>query len=536
MKVWDCKGEGATKGDYHIIAGRINDIAWDGDSQRIIAVGDGKEKFGHCITADSGNSVGEISGHSSQINSVSIRQQRPLRAATVSDDTSLVFLHGAPFKYNTSVRGQHQKFVYATAFSPDGALLVSVGQDRRIVLYDGKTGEVQKQIGEGEHTGSIFGVSWASDSNRFVTCSADQTVKVWDAAAGAVTHSWRMGGDGVSISHQQVGVVWPAGRSDNLVISVDLDGNLNYLYPDSTKPKRVVQGHQKNITAAGLTSSSGSSTIWTGSTEGRIRAWDVATGSATSIDGEEHANYVSGFASNMDHTRIYSIGWDDCLRTVDVGTMTSSGAGAAKLSGQPKGIAASANGQVFVATPTSIDAFHEDKQLFSHQLQGGVTPSALAASSKTGILALGAADKSLHIFTTSTSSLTSSKVLSDIVTSAPSSIMFSPDGSHLAIGTSSGGAITVLNTSTWEVVTTRWSAHTARVTSIAWSPDGKHAVSGSLDTNVFVWSLDKPGRRIKAGNAHKDGVNGVVWIEPGLVASAGADASVKTWKVEGLDS
>ena len=78
MRVWDCKGEGATKGEYSIISGRINDLAWDGDSQRIIAVGDGKERFGHCITADSGNTVGEISGHSSQVNSVSIRQQRPL--------------------------------------------------------------------------------------------------------------------------------------------------------------------------------------------------------------------------------------------------------------------------------------------------------------------------------------------------------------------------------------------------------------------------------------------------------------------------
>lgn len=184
MRVWDSIGAENTKGEYHIIAGRINDIAWDGDSQRIIAVGDGKERFGHCITADSGNSVGEISGHASQINSVSIRQQRPLRAATGSDDTSLVFLHGAPFKFNTSVRGKHDKFIYGTQFSPDGSALVSVGSDRRIWLYDGKTGEPTKQIGEGEHKGSIFGVSWAPDSKRLVTCSGDQTVKVWDVESG----------------------------------------------------------------------------------------------------------------------------------------------------------------------------------------------------------------------------------------------------------------------------------------------------------------------------------------------------------------
>jgi WD40 repeat protein len=169
-------GEGATKGEYSIIAGKINDLAWDGDSQRIIAVGNGKERMGHCITADSGNSCGEISGHSQQINCVSIRQQRPLRAATGSDDTSLVFYHGAPFKFNTKLQDQHNKYVYGTAFSPDGNSLVSVSSDKKIWLYDGKTGEAQRQIGEIEHTGSIFGVSWSKDSKHFATASADKTV------------------------------------------------------------------------------------------------------------------------------------------------------------------------------------------------------------------------------------------------------------------------------------------------------------------------------------------------------------------------
>ena len=88
-------------GEYHIISGRINDIAWDGESQRIIAVGDGRERFGHCITADSGNSVGEVSGHSKVINAVAMRAMRPFRAATVSDDMAMCFLHGAPFKFNS---------------------------------------------------------------------------------------------------------------------------------------------------------------------------------------------------------------------------------------------------------------------------------------------------------------------------------------------------------------------------------------------------------------------------------------------------
>lgn len=34
-----------TKGEFGIISGPIKDLAWDGESKRIIAVGDGKERY-----------------------------------------------------------------------------------------------------------------------------------------------------------------------------------------------------------------------------------------------------------------------------------------------------------------------------------------------------------------------------------------------------------------------------------------------------------------------------------------------------------
>lgn len=45
VHVWDCVGaELRTKGDFHLLSGPIHDLAWDGESRRIIAVGDGKER------------------------------------------------------------------------------------------------------------------------------------------------------------------------------------------------------------------------------------------------------------------------------------------------------------------------------------------------------------------------------------------------------------------------------------------------------------------------------------------------------------
>lgn len=472
--------------------------------------------MGHCISWDSGNTVGEISGHQKSINSVSIRQQRPLRAATGSDDTSLVFYTGAPFKFSTSLRGKHDKFIFGTAFSSDGASLVSVGADRRIWLYDGKSGEAKVQIGEGVHTGSIFGVAWSSDSKKIVTSSADQTIRIWDVEAGKNVKTWKLGEEGhVSIPDQQVGVTWPAGRSDGLVISVDLDGNLNYLTEGGVK---TIRGHQKNITAAALSGT----TFYTGSYEGRVNQWDITKGVAEKVDGESHPNFIAGFAPEVGKDRVYTVGWDDTLRSISSGTFTGT---TSSVAAQPKGVTVSTKGITYVATAESIEIYKGGEKSGSLPVTGATS---VAASGN--LLVIGLDSKGISIYDISGDKPTPASAEPRKATAAISTLAFSSDGKYLAAGVSNGKII-VYKTDSWVVVTDRWSAHTARVTSIAWDPTGQFAVSGSLDTNVHVWSLADPGKRVKAPNAHKDGVSGVAWAENGLILSTGGDATVKTWKL-----
>lgn len=525
LKVWEPESIESTRGEYGIIAGRLNDIAWDGDSQRVIAVGDGREQFGRCITADSGNSVGEIIGHSKSINAVAMKSQRPFRAATVGDDGNMVFYHGAPYKFN-SKSTQHTGFVFGAAYSPDGSTLVTVGADKRIHLYDGKTGEPTKEIGQGEHTGSIFSVSWSQDGKKFATASADQTVKLWDNDSGTVIQTWKFGDD-VRISHQQVGVVIPHGRSDGLIISVSLDGHLTYLTEGKKDPVRIVYGHAKGITALTSGSDGQGADLWTGSFDGRICHWDVKAGVATDVDGEAHSNQVAQFATVSG--KAYSTGWDDTLRLIDESAKTFLGS-PIKLSAQPKGVSA-ANGLVFVATYSGVEVYSDDKLVKEQSLD--YTPGAIAASGS--FVAIGANENSVRIYKAdSDGRLEELKAISN-PTGTISALAFSKDGAHLAAGNGIG-KIYVYKTDSWELVADRWSAHTARVTSIAWDDTGAYAASGSLDTNVFVWCLEKrnQGKRIKAANAHKDGVNGVAWVQGGKVASAGGDANIKIWSVQNL--
>lgn len=512
-----------TKGEYFIVSGRINDLAWDGDSQRIIAVGEGQQRFGHCITADSGNTVGEITGHSQRINSVSIRQQRPLRAAAAGDDRTMVFYHGAPFKYNTGLRDNHINYIYGVAFSPDGGNLVSVGGDKRIWLYDGKTGEPKTQLGDGEHKGSIFGVSWAPDSRRFATASADRTVKIWDVEYGKTVQEWSMG-DGVL--DQQVGIVWPSGRSDGLLISLSLSGTLNYLTEGSDKPTRKVQGHQKNITSISHSGFTADETFWTGSYDGRLCKWDVPSGSAEMVAGRGHDSYIAGLASTKDNSgRIYSVGWDDSLRSVDAHSNGYTEY-SEKLSGQPRSIATTGN-IALVANSDSVEIFSDGTKTGQLDSKTAVT----SVASIEGTAAVGYEDSSIRIGKVDKSTLhlnVETKMSRNPITA----LSFSADGSVLAAG-DSRGKIVVFNVADGSVVVDRWTAHTARIASLAWNSQGTHLASASLDTHIFVWSMEHPGDWLQAKNTHKEGVNAVTWVRDEFkIISAGADGAVKTWQVE----
>ena len=42
-----------------------------------------------------------------------------------------------------------------------------------------------------------------------------------------------------------------------------------------------------------------------------------------------------------------------------------------------------------------------------------------------------------------------------------------------------------------QVLHSRWTFHASRINSLAWTADGAHLASGSLDTHLYVWSIAK---------------------------------------------
>jgi WD40 repeat protein/DNA-binding SARP family transcriptional activator len=335
-----------------------------------------------------------------------------------------------------------------------------------------------------EHTDKVSAVAFAPEGEQALSASWDKTLILWEVTSGQSVRQFSgHTGPVTAVVFSPDGKTALSGSADTTLIMWEVaSGNLLHRY----------EGHTGEITSVAI--SPDGSLALSSSADQTLILWDLASGMANhSLTG--HIGEVKSAVFSPDGTTIASGSSDNNLILWDVAT-----------------------GELL------------------HHLEGhlgAVTAVAYSPDGKT--ILSGSLDQVLILWdATSGEPIRRYQEHQDQV----NAVAFSPDG-RTAI--SAGGSEEVFNTTLehililWDVATgkslLRFVGHTAPITAVAFSPDGKTALSGSSDMSSILWGLDS-GAEIQRFEEHSSAVNSVALSADGNTALSGsADTSLIVWDV-----
>ncbi|KEH44130.1 putative transcription factor WD40-like family [Medicago truncatula] len=524
IRIWGTHNDYVLKNEFRVLSGRIDDLQWSADCQRIVACGDGKGKsFVRAFMWDSGSTVGDFDGHSRRVLSCAFKPTRPFRIVSCGEDFLANFYEGPPFKFNMSIR-DHTNFVNCVRYSPDGSKFVTVSSDRKGIIYDGKTGSKLGEFSEEDgHKGSIYAVSWSRDSKQVLTVSADKSAKVWDIdenGSGTV-HKTLAHPESGGVEDMLVGCLW---QNDHL-LTVSLGGTISlYSAKDLDQSPKSLSGHMKNITVLNLLNKS-EKMLLSSSYDGVIIRWIPGIGYSGKFDSKQFGLIKLLAAAEEE---VVTSGFDNKVYRVPLQGDNFGPAEHVDVGSQPKdlGLALNSPKLALIGIESGVVLLNGSNIVTTVNLGFVVTASTISPDGSEAIV--GGQDGKLHIYSISGDTLTEQIVL-EKHRGAISVIKYSPDVSMFASADLNREAV-VWDCASREVVLNNMLFHTARVNCLAWSPNSKLVATGSLDTCVIVYEIGKPAssRRTIKG-AHLGGVYGLTFIEPERVVSSGEDSCVRVW-------
>jgi WD40 repeat protein len=128
-----------------------------------------------------------IARHAGGVGSVAFSPDGKL-LATAGDDRVIRLSELASGKEVRRLEG-HAGFIRTVAFSPDGKLLVSAGDDKGALLWNVATGKEIRQIGA--HQNGLRLAAFAPDGKTIATAGFDEHIGLWDATTGKQLHFFR---------------------------------------------------------------------------------------------------------------------------------------------------------------------------------------------------------------------------------------------------------------------------------------------------------------------------------------------------------
>jgi WD40 repeat protein len=403
-----------------------------------------------------------LSGHTGPVTRLAFSANNQILAAAGQDQT-LRFWNVAN-QQPLGVVGAHRGAVQNIALHPNSAAAYSVGDDGLLKFWTLPLTAPRGLVG---HGGDIAAMTLSPDGSQVLTAGADKTVRGFTFANGAVTRT--LTGPAAPIKALALGTMIAAGSDD---------GRLHLWNAADNKLVTQVLAHDQAVTAVAFQPQN--TQYLTGSDDGTLKLWALPAGAPAVL---EHPAEVTRALSSADGKKIYTTSTDGVLRCWDVAKKTVE----RQFTGAKKGLTAlalSANGQ-------SIASGGEDGAVRFWNPATGQESDRLGAHAEpvVALQLLPAGNAALSTGADGTVSmwrlpLVAPKLLvhADQVTC----VAATPDGKFAVTGCADKGV------RLWNLTTgakdKEFAGPTLRVLSVAISSDGKTVAAGSADNTLYWWN------------------------------------------------
>lgn len=471
-----------------------------------------------------------------------MKPTRPFRIVTSGlDDSRVMFNAGPPFKRvvdgtpDAHVKGS----VTCVRYNGSGDKFASVGADKSVVVYDGKTGDMLAIL-EHAHAASIYACAWSSNDRFLLTCSADGKVKLLSVEPLEVVHTWNVAEDGgqesdkVPLGGMQVGCTFVQG---DVPVTVGLNGHISMLpkppmLESGNDSLEILTGH--NAPIAGLAIGV-NGVMYTGDTDGVVCEWSLATNKAiqriqpsdsTDMIGKMHGEAVISCLSCNSSGSLLTAGWDDMLRVVSNKVV----ADAIALEAQPNAMS-SGSQLTAILTVSGIVLVKGGSIVSPGLLRLGFSALSVCMAKDDSTLYVGGQDCKIHIFAISSDfTLNLKHVIENGHLKPVHALCMSNDQTKLASADTRDVCVwNVDETYSSIVAKSRWCFHTQRITCLSWSADDTILASGGADDSIYLWSPANPAKRLHYKFCHRGGVTGLAFLAERKLVSVGVDACVIQW-------
>lgn len=373
----------------------------------------------------------------------------------------------------------------ALAVDPDGEVL-AVAEELDVVLRaTDDLSEIRRLEG---HEGVIFTVAYAHDGTMVATASEDGTVKVWDASTGALVHdlTGHSGPARGAAFSQDDRTLFTSGL-DGAILSWDLHGRRRFA-PLLATADFVALTSQSAYLVTEMVSPDGKTAAFLQVREGEdgqaagVQLLDIESGIMSPWRPTSHGEFGDG-AWDPTSTRFATTGGDGVITVWDAATWTPiisdtvadghiaavnfTGDGTRILFGERSGRMATLDADTLapvgrpVVAPSTVEWM-------------AAGPGSLAAGQLVGGLILVDLERGEVLFEEPGLGVWGSAL--------------SPDGTRLAVGTSSGEVgLLDIERREWVVPPTERTVHRAGIGRINFSPDGSRYVTGSRDGRIGVF-------------------------------------------------